>query len=351
MGEALDYVRKHDFVMEQLSRYAGPKIESGEHVKILCPFHGEKTPSGSISLKRDRSVGSFYCFGCRHKATWNEVAAESKGMFAPFGRIEPKEEEARNLFLQLAEAATNQDGYKEVDFEFRNIQPDKIWRTISTNLLIELGGKVCNYFVPDERRYEKVIHFPVVINKKKRGFFVCRMKKHPNPSYSSYFQAKALGKPGWLTRYGLWPFHPSIDLAKKLAEKSGMPVTIVLVEGQRDTMRLYGHGVPAMCIFGTGNWSSQKFRLLEEAGVDRVILMMDGDPPGIEATEKMLPDLIKVIGDVKVIKLWKVKGSPYLRYAHHENPKKAAEADGVQLYDPGNMPEWIIEKLREQFFT
>ena len=57
-------------VLEQLREAADIVAVVGEHLTLrktgrnyvgLCPFHGEKTPSFSVS----REKGTYYCFGCK----------------------------------------------------------------------------------------------------------------------------------------------------------------------------------------------------------------------------------------------------------------------------------------------
>ncbi|MCM3373373.1 hypothetical protein M3640_22185, partial [Bacillus velezensis] len=108
-------------------------------------------------------------------------------------------------------------------------------------------------------------------------------------------------------------------------------------------------GIPALCIFGTQSFSREKARHLSLGGVKRAILMMDGDCAGIKATEVIRPVLQQEV-DVRVLTLWKVKGSPWLQFADHEEPSKAAKRAGVTLFDPGNCPEWILERVKTKYF-
>jgi hypothetical protein len=105
-----------------------------------------------------------------------------------------------------------------------------------------------------------------------------------------------------------------------------------------------------MCILGTQSWSDNKAKLLELAGVETVVLLMDGDCAGIDATYMLKPKLIQMF-KVKVIKLWKLTGSPYIQFKDEEYPSKAAKKADVTLWDPGNCPEWILKKVKRLYFT
>jgi DNA primase len=125
--------------------------------------------------------------------------------------------------------------------------------------------------------------------------------------------------------------------------------TMVLVEGQRDCLRLLTLGIPAMCIFGTQSWSKSKAKLLEVSGVRRIVLLMDGDEAGINATEKIEASCAGMFKTV-TMKLWDMENSPYREFLEHENPTKAAKEAGVELWDPMNCPVEVLEKLKDRYF-
>jgi hypothetical protein len=345
MIDAVDMHRRRDFVLSQLSRYGGQKKETGNRMMILCPFHSEDTPSGSIWIG-DKYAGSYRCYGCKKKAKWDELA-ERMGL-EPFKKGKPKEESSMDLLINKGlEQLTNQKRYRQDKFKFKRLPRNKKWRTIPTNLLIELGGKFCRKWNPTYKNYDSTsfIYFPVLINGEKHGFFRARLKKdESDKKLPSYLLAAAEGGSKWASTHGLWPFDFSLDLMRKLKS-----TTMVLVEGQRDALRLLLLGIPAVCIFGTQSWTDNKAKLLEIAGVESVILLMDGDDAGIAATEKIRPSVRKLF-TVKTVRLWNITGSPYLKYADKPEPSKAAKQDGVALWDPGNVPESILNKIKAKYF-
>lgn len=332
-----------DFVKAELARYQGLKRDQGDRVFVCCPFHAEKTPSGAIWTK-PRSAGLFKCFGCGASATWNEVAP--KLGLNPFVQGPPKEEKSVDLLMDRAyeELVEDSDGYEAGRFKYSPIPRGKRWRDIPTDLLIELGGQVCRKWSDEYKRWgsTKFIYMPVMVNGEQRGYFLARLKKHPD--YPSYLLAKAKGHSKWSLNYGLWPFNHAIRMMEKQDSRS-----IVLVEGQRDALRLISAGIPAMCIFGTQSWTEHKSKMLELAGVRNVILLMDGDCAGIAATKKIKPECRKWF-TVTAIKLWAIKGSPWLQFRNEDEPSKKAKEAGVSLWDPGNMPQWVVKALKRKFF-
>jgi len=340
MNDPLLRANRSDFIRNQLAMFSGVKREQGNRLFILCPFHSEKTPSGKI----DRKTGHFWCFGCGANVSWDDLA--TKIGLQPFKRGKPKEEESMNLFMDKALGALTEDArYERGRFKFWPIPKGKRWRTIPTETLIKLGGRMCFKWSEEYQRWGKTkfIYLPVKINGEKHGYFLARLKKHPD--YPSYMQAKAVGESHWVLTHGLWPFDMAIKLMRRLGSD-----TVVLVEGQRDALRLILSGIPAICIFGTQSWSDSKAKLLEIAGVRQVILLMDGDCAGREATIKIAPKARRLL-KVKVLKLWNMPGSPWLDFAKYREPSKTAKKRGVSLWDPGNMPQPIVDKIKAKYFS
>lgn len=344
MNDAVERTKRLAFVRQQLSMYAGEKKTLANGTMICCPFHADKTPSGRIFHGESTlNPGYFKCYGCPATATWDELAPMLH--LEPIHSGPPKDEHSMELLLAKHKDAMFKDTgtlYRKDRLKSWAIPKNKTWRRIPTNLLIELGGKMCLKWNDTYQQWgaTKHIYLPVTINGRKVGYFRARMKKDESGVHPSYLLAGGQ----WSKTHGLWPFDYCIALMNKLDSD-----TVVIVEGQRDALRLLLAGIPAMCIFGTQSWSLNKCKLLEIAGVDRVISMMDGDDAGISATEKIVPTLLKMFA-VKTLKLWAIKGSPYLQFKHEDEPSKAAKLAGVKLWDPENCPEWIIDKIKRVYF-
>ncbi len=341
MNDFVGASNKRQFVIDQLRMYSGPKKEMGENSTFVsCPFHAENTPSGRVFHSiESRSPGFFKCYGCGETAPWNDVAP--KLGLKPFTRQAPQEEYANmSLMPTDADAVTDDVGkFVQEQMRFKELPRNKVWRKIKTNLLIDLGAKVCEVKHPEHGWLAPKIYMPTLINGKLVGYTKARMKK--SPDYPSYIHAKG----SWSKVQGLFPFDYAVAMMRSLGIK-----TIVLVEGQRDALRLLQDGIPSVCIMGTNSWGPAKAKLLELAGVNKIVIMMDGDCAGRDATNKIRPS-VELMFDVRIIKLWAIKGSPYLRFKDEAEPSKAAKAAGVSLWDPGSVPEWVITKLRTTFFN
>jgi DNA primase len=175
------------------------------------------------------------------------------------------------------------------------------------------------------------VYLPVLIGGELKGYTRAALKKVKDiPSYIN-------SSGGWTKDYGLFPY----DYVAALR-----PRYVILVEGQRDALRLLQAGIPAIAIMGTQSWSDRKSRLIEMLGVDLAVLMMDGDDAGIQAIELIEPQIRKLV-NTKIFNL-AGKDSPYWRFRKEDSPSKAAKAAGVELWDPQNMPDHKLAELKSK---
>lgn len=327
MSDFLRDSERRELVRQQISLVPRVKMKS-DMAMIPCPFHADINPSCGVYFKPNQSnPGSWYCFGCNAHGQWDELA-EALGL-EKFDTT-PKDRFTRPVSLTLD---TYEKNNVSEQLKFKELPKNKKWRGISTNLLIDIGCKQCKVIYESGNISETFIWMPVYINKELEGYIKARLKK--NPDKPSYINKKG----SWAKSKGLFPYDYAMSI---LSEKKA----VVLVEGQRDALRLLQMGIPALCIMGTHNWNDEKSILLDIAGVKRAIIFLDGDAAGISGTKLLYPSLKKYISDVKVIKLWSWPDSPYLIYKNEENPSKAAARDGIELWDPFNCPAEVLEQVK-----
>ena len=305
-----------DWFRTQIRKIPNSKI-NGTRAFILCPFHKESTPSGVIGLdsaKSHRFHGRFKCFGCGKTSTWNELA-EKFGLETIEGNQavlkEVPEYDLSRIRAGLME--TNVQTNEKKAFDLFNVREK--WRGFDPEFLNKVGIKLAYH--DDSGKF--YLYMPVSILGKEVGFIRAEMRKPKDKRTPTYLNARG----EWTLSKGLFPYDYSVGLMKEIHSK-----TMVLVEGPRDSLRLLKSGVPALSILGTQNWSDKKRRLLERAGVRKIVLLMDGDKPGKDAAEAIYPTL-KDRFDVKVIPLW-----------------IWAEKQGVDKVDPCSMPLSLIKKIR-----
>lgn len=317
-------------VEDQLRIYSGKKIQGPDGTTVLCPFHSERTPSCHIFHGPKAYVpGYFVCLGCGAKGRW-DVIAPALGLEA-FKGGPAHAIEARPLAPEREDESVD-----STNFELKRLPANKMWRGFETDWLREVG---CKLMVTGWGT--KFLWMPVIVGGTVRGYIRGRMRKDPEGNFPSYLNKRGT----WSKTHGLFPFDYAIDMM-------GKSKTIVLVEGPRDALRLLEHGIPAMAILGTNTWSPKKVDLLEMHGVRRVILMLDGDPAGIDATEKIEPALRNMFSTT-VLKLWNMRGSPYREWwkALEARDKAEAKARKGELWDPGSCPVWVLDRIKERFFN
>lgn len=299
-----------EFVRNQCRTLPGARYRE-DYTMIRCPFHADKNPSGRINHSiYSKSPGFFKCYGCGATASWNELA--------PLIGCTPFETKPAVRYAQPIHVDETVEESEKL--RLKPLPRGKKWRGISTNLLSDIGCELCRV-VYDNSLSRPFLYMPVRVGNELKGYTKARLKKEEGKT--SYINKKG----SWVKHYGLFPFDYSISILTATH-------TVVLVEGQRDALRLIQNGIPAMCIMGTQNWSDEKSQLLELYGVERAVIFMDGDEAGIAGAKKVYSSL-KQFMPCKVIKLWKIRGSPYL------------EGKTEGLWDPFNCPQWIIDRIKK----
>ncbi len=303
------------FFLHELNKLHIKKKLSSTRAYILCPFHNEKTPSGGVSLdpKFPGSLGRFKCWGCGKTASWNELA-KILGMKKLNGKQAVPDNTGYIDVKAMRGTVLPKDEKEDLkDFDFFDLQED--WRGFEPEFLQKVCGAKLVYHDWTQHFF---VWLPVRVRGKEVGYIRGHMRRpEEGPTY--------LNKPGdWVLKKGLFPFDYAIELMKRKGLK-----TIVLVEGPRDALRMLRAGIPSVCIMGTNNWTDKKRHLLEMAGVERILLMMDGDKAGKKATFKIHPT-IKMAFEVKVFRLWKT----------------AAEL-GLDKLDPNNAPKEVVKRAKE----
>lgn len=311
-----------EHVLGQLAVYSGQSRKMGtDSTFVCCPFHNERTPSFRIFHSTSSyNPGFGKCYGCGVSKSWDEFASLLN--LQPFAGTKPTELYSRPMKLDF------DDEDEEPEYTTTELPRNKKWRGIPTNLLIEIGCKMYR------DQWSKYIFLPCNVGGEMRGYIRGRLRKEKDkPSY--------LNKAGpWSKKYGLFPFDYTIS---KMIDK-----TIVLVEGPRDSLRLLNNGIPAMSLLGTQSWTRKKAELLEVYGVERVLIMMDGDDAGGQAIDLVMPDLKKYMS-VKVIDLRYLRGSPYYEYEKLKS-KKEKKAFKGKLWDPGNIPQRYVDRIKAKYF-
>lgn len=339
MKDLIDPSERKSHVQTELAKLSGKKTSNAAYTMICCPFHNDANPSGRVShdISRPRSIGWYRCYaGCREPMNWQTFAAETG--LQPFGPPPPEMHVPKQRFDDYEGSFfADEDTLRREDMRLNELGPqaqeylgldEPKWRGFSFKYLKSIGAK-CAYHKYHAAYY---VYLPVNVNGEERGYIKATPLKpvDKGPSY--------LNAPGtWSLDYGLFLFDQSLNLMRELKAN-----TLVLVEGPRDGMRLHRYGIPAVSILGTRSWSTRKVRLLEAAGVERIVLCLDGDDAGESASKFLLTGRQQPDADVSVVPLRDSFRCVNFALWEYEVPAKHKD----KKLDPGNMPAVLLRRLQ-----
>lgn len=287
-----------DIIHTSLANYVGHQKSTSTGIMLLCPFHDDRSPSFGINLSSDNGIplGYGHCLGCGKNASWNEIA--DKLGFTKIKKSDTKITSYKQRKREhLLKGGLN---IKDLIKEFRCSEylpkwpADKEWRTINGSLMNKFAYRAFN----TELFLEYAI-LPVTIDGDLKGAIKAVTKKTGDAKELSYVTSKANDKSSWVKKFGLFPY----DVVQDLLKESGMR-TVVLCEGPRDSLTVIQEtGIPSLSILGCRTWSPAKMKLLLSLPIDRVVLCMDGDKAGKDASDEIFLTLAKKT-DVKVFDLF-----------------------------------------------
>ena len=344
---------------------------SGSRLVGLCPFHGEKTASFSVSPDK----GLFYCFGCHKGGSAIQFIMEIEGMsYGDTIRIL-----AKRAGMQVPEDEQYQSRYR---------QQERLWalhkeaaRFFHSQLYAPVGKAALEYafgrgmskgilttfgvgYAPDSwdslikamtakgyteeelkesglvtvsqkngrifDRFRDRLMFPIIDVRGNVIAFGGRVIKKDSDA------AKYLNSPETLIfnkRKNLF----GLNLAKKT--KQGY---LILVEGNIDVVALHQYGFDnAIASLGTSLTEEQAALMTRYA--DQVVLIYDGDKAGQNATQRAIPILEKAGLQVKVLQIKDAKDpDEFLR-------KFGADRFKLLLEESSNRVEYQLGAIRRKY--
>lgn len=309
------------FIVQQLERARIRYRIHGGDIQINCCFKPSRRGNTKLGIKRSSPIGVFYCWSCGAKGSWGSLCRRLG--------LEPLPGEVIDSTHLAGIANLVHDAFQSDRPPQRNggvpLDSDEWfgeWRGLPETFLETIGSRM--WFDGPPFNVDRIV-WPVTIN----GDAVGATSAVMDPTVVC--DAKTRNLPGLDTKGLFFPFdHP-------LVENSSI---IVLVEGQYDALRWLYHGIPAVSIFGTGNWvegeTEKKVSLLVGRGYKVVVLALDGDDEGYVTSRKMETELLRV-------------GLSVRRIAFPKCPPGLVDQWGrpMSCYDPGNVPDRFIERCRQ----
>ena len=263
----IDKVAHVQAELNRLSGKLGIKNEI-DGCKIRCPFHAggnERTPSCKVNLTANRA-GSFFCFGCKEKGSWNKLATELN--LKSFKKSDQVNDVYSFTIPEMNFSLQNPavEDYKKL----KRYNGDAKWRGITPETL-----NLFNTRFPKHPYYNQndFFYFPALVNKQQVGGIYARRvvtKVGKSRGEISYINSK-----GRWSSTNLFGF----DIAKR---RPKLPLWIV--EGPRDCMKITQLGGRAVAIIGS-YVGPKKLRLIETLDPSCVIIATDPDEAGNKARE------------------------------------------------------------------
>ena len=366
----LDELIVRNPIEDVVGQYVSLK-RSGSNLFGLCPFHGEKTASFSVSPDK----GIYYCFGCHKGGGAVNFMMEVEGLSYP----DAVRALAKRAGMQVPEDEQYQSRYR---------QQERLWalhkeaaRFFHSQLYAPVGKAALDYafgrgmsksilttfgvgYAPDSwdslvkamtakgyteeelkesglvtvsqkngrifDRFRDRLMFPIIDVRGNVIGFGGRIIKNNTDA------AKYLNSPETMIfnkRKNLF----GLNLAKKT--KQGF---LILVEGNIDVVALHQYGFDnAIASLGTSLTEEQA--TLMTRYTDQVVLIYDGDKAGQNATQRAIPILEKAGLQVKVLQIKDAKDpDEFLR-------KFGADRFKLLLEESSNRVEYQLNAIRRKY--
>lgn len=324
--------RAQETVLRMVDRIPGRKEQvSGAVIRIVCPFHADRNPSMMLNIGATERfpLGFYKCLGCSAVGGWNKIAEKLGLEKISDGDLKVDRITGHDFYSVRSELLTIKKGksgldqmIKDLNIELTTPFPkNKVWRSIKGTTLNKVGALLGF----DYRSDDQIVLLPVIVNKTVVGCIKAIWEKEEKKL--SYVTSKG---EGWVSKECLLGF----DYAVKMAKRKGM--RLVIVEGPRDCLRLLQNGIPAVALSGAQAWSKAKLSLIIDSGVRGMIICMDSDRAGIEATNSIY-SMCKNRIDYRIFDMLGIA----LRL---QKKKKLEERPKV---DPGNLPLKHLKALKE----
>jgi DNA primase len=364
-------------VVEVVGRYVQLK-KGGANYMGLCPFHGEKSPSFTVSPSKQ----FFHCFGCGKNGNaigflmehsgMNFVEAvkdlaQTYGMQVPEDDTDPADrqraqqqrqrqatlsdvlEKAAEAYRKHLKNAPQAVAYLkgrglsgEVAKQFGLGYAPEGWRSLASvfadyqdALLVESGLVISNAEDGgDEKRYDRFrdrVMFPIRNVKGECIGFGGRVMGDGSPKYLNSPETPVFSKGREL--YGLYE-------ARTALREAGY---VLVTEGYMDVVALAQLGFPnAVATLGTACTTEHVQKLFRFT--DAVVFSFDGDAAGRRAARKALDGALPFASDVRNVK--------FLFLPAEHDPDSFVRAHGTEAFarlvsDATPLSRFVVEVARE----
>lgn len=364
----LDELAARNPIEEVVGQYVHLK-RSGSNLFGLCPFHGEKTASFSVSPDK----GIYYCFGCHKGGSVINFEMEIEGLSYPdavralakrAGMTVPEDEQYQNryrhqerLWALHKEAARffhavlfAPEGAAGLAYAAKRGMPRSVLTKFGIGFAPDSWDSLCKAmeakgFTREELqasglvstssknngiydRFRNRLMFPIIDVRGNVIGFGGRVMDDSTPKYLNSPETEIFNK-----RKNLF----ALNFAKK--SKLGY---LILVEGYMDAIALHQYGFDC-AVASLGTSLTEEHAVLMSRYTQQVILIYDGDEAGQRATQRAIPMLEKAGLQVKVLKMRDAKDpDEFLK-------KFGADHFRILLEESSNRVEYQLRAIQKKY--
>lgn len=364
----LDELAARNPIEEVVGQYVHLK-RSGSNLFGLCPFHGEKTASFSVSPDK----GIYYCFGCHKGGSVINFEMEIEGLSYPdavralakrVGMTVPEDEQYQNryrhqerLWALHKEAARffhavlfAPEGAAGLAYAAKRGMPRSVLTKFGIGFAPDSWDSLCKAmeakgFTREELqasglvstssknngiydRFRNRLMFPIIDVRGNVIGFGGRVMDDSTPKYLNSPETEIFNK-----RKNLF----ALNFAKK--SKLGY---LILVEGYMDAIALHQYGFDC-AVASLGTSLTEEHAVLMSRYTQQVILIYDGDEAGQRATQRAIPMLEKAGLQVKVLKMRDAKDpDEFLK-------KYGADRFRILLEESSNRVEYQLRAIQKKY--
>ena len=327
------YVNEHGDFEKVLSHFGLDYSRKGDQLRLLCPFHDDTKPSLNITLTATASTqaNTFHCFGCHESGSLIDFVAAMEGgtdlraaaeLIASVSGCDlaPPRTEKRAGKAKSANTGkgskprskrVTDDSAKEGDSGAENAavansEPLSTGEVVNPPLKFALTLDPAHPYLEERVDLETINTFGLgALPESSRSMMkgrICIPIHNAEGQLIAYAgRYPAAEPPGDVPKYLLPKSFEKMATLFNLHRVDPASKWVVIVEGFFGAMRLHRLGVPVVALMGTAI-SPEQIALLEARKTKFVYLMLDGDDPGREAADALLPILARSFL-VKVIDL------------------------------------------------
>ncbi len=358
--DIVEEVRQKNSIVDVISEHVRLK-KKGSTYFGLCPFHGEKTPSFSVSPGKEM----FYCFGCGvggnvfsfvmryENATFAEavkILADRAGVKLPENEMTPQMKKAASEKAILLEI--NKEAAKYYYYSLRSPQGKKgleylQGRKLSEETMKSWGLGYSNMYSDDLVKYlrskgykdEMIVKAGLATHREDKGtfdkfwnrvMFPIQDMNHKVIGFGGRVMGE--GEPKYLNSPETPVFDKSRNLYGLNFARSSKKGNMILCEGYMDVIAMHQAGFnQAVASLGTAFTIGQASLL--KRFTDTVILSYDSDGAGTKAALRAIGILSEVGLNAKVLDL-----------KPHKDPDEFIKAEGPEKF------EERIKNARNSFY-